>query len=269
MMLAHAVTGDGPPLVMLHGFTGSRASWQPLLPVLAARFRTIVVDLPGHGTSPPWHGDAVALAEALVTLAARLGAQRAHWIGYSLGGRIALHVALHHPDAVERLVLEGASPGIEDAGERAARRAADDALAVELERDGLEAFVERWTAQPLFATQARLDPACLVRERAIRLASSAAGLAASLRTLGVGRQASLWAELPGVGAPATLVVGAEDAKFRAIAVGMAARMPVAHVAVVPSAGHAVHLERPAEFTAVVLDALAERAHDQHPPRRIA
>jgi 2-succinyl-6-hydroxy-2,4-cyclohexadiene-1-carboxylate synthase len=265
-MILHAeVSGDGMPLVLLHGFTGSVATWEPARAVIGTRHRLIAVDLPGHGRSPmpapccrlP------AVADALVAVLDRLGVERAAWLGYSLGARAALHVALAHPARVERLVLEGASPGIADAGERRARAADDETRAARLERDGLASFVAHWMAQPLLASQHRLDPAVLARERAIRLRQTAAGLAAALRTMGAGTQAPLWERLTTLRPPTLLVAGADDERYAGLAVGMAAVLPDARVAVVPEAGHNVHLENPIPFWSLVCRFLAR---DRAAPR---
>jgi len=253
--------GAGPhALVLLHGFTGTAAAWDDLAPVLASGRRLVALDLPGHGRSdaPPAGADLAAVADAVVATVASAGVERADWLGYSLGGRVALHVALRHPARVDRLVLESASPGLADPAARAARAAADDALADALERDGLAAFVERWLAQPLFATQARLSPAVRARERARRLAQAPTALAAALRATTVGRQGPLLGALATLRRPVLLVAGAEDAPYRAHAAAMAARLPDARVAIVPDAGHATHLENPAAFRAAV-EAFLDRA----------
>jgi 2-succinyl-6-hydroxy-2,4-cyclohexadiene-1-carboxylate synthase len=258
-MTLHAeVDGAGPPLVLLHGFTGSVASWAELREVLRARFRVVAIDLPGHGRSDP-PAAAVRLpdvARAMVGVLDRLGVGPAHWLGYSLGGRVALHVAVGHRERVARLVLEGTSPGIADDTERAARARADEALARDLEQGGLEAFVARWTAQALFASQA---PALRAREQAVRLGNTVSGLAAALRTMSVGRQTPLHDRLGAVRVPALLVVGEEDTPYRAHAEAMAARLPAVRVAVVPGAGHAAHLENPVAFAEAVTAFLADDA----------
>ena len=154
-----------------------------------------------------------------------------------MGGRLCLHLAVARPDLVERLVLVSATGGIDDAGERAARRAADEALAATIERDGVDAFLERWVAQPMFA--ALPDPGLDDRRR-----NTAAGLASSLRLAGTGTQEPLWDRLPALTMPVLLVAGALDAKFVAAAERMAALLPHATLAVVADAGHTVHLEQP-------------------------
>ena len=258
------VSGTGPPLVLLHGFTGSSATWAPLRARLDERVTTIAIDLPGHGRSPapaasgpPAAGSRAehdafdALAAALVRVLDERRIATASWLGYSMGGRVALQVALRRPDRVARLVLESASPGIDDPGDRARRRAADGALADSLLRDGIEAFADRWMAQPLFASQRRLAPAVLARERARRLENLPTGLAWALRTLGAGCQASLWPRLGELAVPTLVVVGALDEKYQEIGSATAARIPQAVLEVVPDAGHAVHLEAPAAFLAAV------------------
>ena len=236
---------DGHPggrVVLAHGFTQTLAAWGPVAERLAGRWQVVRLDLPGHGGSG---GVRVGFAEAagLVGEAGGVGV----YCGYSLGGRLCLRLALDRPDLVEGLVLVGASPGIADPGARAGRRADDEALAGEIEREGVAVFLDRWLAGPLFATL----PA-EAAGRADRLANTAEGLAYALRRLGTGAQDPLWDRLPTLRPPTLLVAGALDAKFAAVAAEMAAAIgPRARVALVPGAGHAVHLERPAELAALV------------------
>jgi len=178
-------------------------------------------------------------------------------VGYSMGGRIALHLALHASGRVRRLVLESASPGLEGAEERARRRADDEALARRIEDDGIEAFVRRWEELPLFASQKRLSAEARAAHRARRLANDPLGLAEALRGLGTGTLPSLWGRLSEVGIPTLLVVGALDEKFVRIAGEMERALPRARRVVVPDAGHTVHLERPDAWLEVVTGFLAE------------
>ena len=237
-----------PAVVLLHGFTQTRQSWRRTVGALGGRYRALVPDLPGHGqaTHRTASFDACAaypraLARGPFTLA-----------GYSMGGRIALYAALQLGPLVERLILVGASPGIADAGERAARRRADEELARRIERIGIEEFAREWGAQPLFAGQPERVAAAA---NADRLRSSPAGLAAALRGLGTGVMPPLWDRLGELPMPVTLVVGERDERFRAIAEAMAAALPAARLAVVPGAGHAAQLEAPeAVAAAIALDA---------------
>ena len=229
-------------MVLVHGFTQTLAAWGVVGEQLARRGQVVRVDLPGHGGSG---GVRVGFGEAAGLVGAAGGAGA--YVGYSLGGRLCLRLALDRPDLVRALVLVGASPGIADPVARAERRAADEALAEQVERDGVAAFLDRWLARPLFAS---LDEQAA--GRAERLANSPEGLAYALRRLGTGVQEPLWDRLAGLRPPVLLVAGERDAKFSAIARQMAAAIgPSARVAIVPGAGHAVQLERPAELAALI------------------
>ncbi len=235
-------------IVLLHGFTQTGRSWGPAIAALGERYRALAPDIRGHGTAADVRPVDFASVQADVLA---LAPERFVLGGYSMGGRIALSLALAAPERVERLVLVGASPGLADDDERRARRAADDALAERIERDGIEAFAARWSALPLFADQPA-DVAAVAH--ATRLAQSPAGLAAALRGLGTGVMEPLWGRLHELAMPVALIAGERDAKFREIAERMAAALPDATLHVVAGAGHAVQLEQPE----VVADGIAAR-----------
>lgn len=247
--------GRGAPLVLLHGFTGSAAAWGGCLSQLAEHYRVIAVDLVGHGeTAAPAALDHYRMPAVVADLAALLDAldlPTFALLGYSMGGRAALHFAAAFPERVRALLLESASPGIADPAERRARVAGDEALAERIMRDGLDAFVAEWEHLPLFRSQERLPAAVRAAHHAQRLHNRPLGLANSLRGMGTGAQAPLWDRLGEVTAPTLLVVGALDEKFRAINAAMQAALPDARLAVVPGAGHTVHLEQPEEFDRLV------------------
>ena len=228
-----------PALVLLHGFTQTRQSWRRTAQALQGRYRVLVPDLPGHGQAAhrtPSFDACAAYVRALVP------ARTFALCGYSMGGRIALHSALTlGPEIVTRLVLVGASPGLADPTARAERRAADDALADRIETLDIETFAREWGSQPLFADQPERVAAAA---HADRLRNTPAGLASALRGLGTGVMVPLWDRLGDLAIPVTLVVGERDAKFRATADAMLARLPNARLVVVEGAGHAVQLERP-------------------------
>lgn len=249
-----AEEGQGTPVLVLHGFTGSSASMSSVARALRDRHRVVRVDLVGHGRSDAPQDVAAYRIERCVAQLGRvldaLSIPRAHVLGYSMGGRVALALAALLPARVTSVLAIGARAGFEDPAERAARARDDEALAARIERDGVPAFVDHWMALPLFATQQRLGAAARAAARAERLANRAHALAASLRAMGAGAQPPLHALLAQRRLPVLLVAGAEDARFAAIARDLAARLPDARVALVPAAGHAAHLENPDAFAQI-------------------
>ena len=247
--------GQGQPLLMLHGFTGDGTTWRSIGEQLAQDYQCIALDLLGHGDSDaPASPQAYAMESAagdIISLLDALQLERVHLLGYSLGGRLALCLALDYPRRIRSLILESASPGIADKTERETRRQRDNQLAADIEARGIASFVDFWERLPLWESQRDLPAAVLDAQRAQRLRSSETGLAGSLRGIGAGAQPSLWARLPQLQAPSLLVVGALDAKFRRVNAEMAESMPDARLAVIEGAGHNTHLERPAAFAAVV------------------
>lgn len=227
-----------PPLILLHGFTQTRQSWRRTARALAARYRALIPDLPGHGQSAHRTASFPATAAYVRALAPTTPFTLA---GYSMGGRIALYTALANLPAIDRLILVGASPGIQDAREREARRQADEQLAQHIETTDLETFAREWAAQPLFADQA---PRVAAAAHADRLRNTPDGLAHALRGLGTGTMEPLWDRLPQLAIPMTLITGERDEKFAALAEQMRARLPDARHVVIPGAGHAPQLEAP-------------------------
>jgi 2-succinyl-6-hydroxy-2,4-cyclohexadiene-1-carboxylate synthase len=240
---------DSPALLALHGFTGCAGFWAPFAKDVAPGWHVLAPDLPGHGaTGDPFAGNDMA-AEA-DSLANQLDGP-VTVLGYSLGGRLALHLALRHPALVRRLVLVGASAGLESPDARAERREADARWIRMLREDGLDAFLAAWEAQPLFATQAEAAPERLAWLRDLRCANRAEGLARSLEAFGLGTQDWLAPALATCAVPTTWVAGERDAKFSAIARDMAALMPHAEAVIVPGAGHNVVFERPEAIGALL------------------
>ena len=233
-----------PTLLLLHGFTQTRQSWRPVMAALGGRRRAIAPDMPGHGLAAA----RPASFAACTGYVRALGGDRFALAGYSMGGRVALNAALALGSRLDRLVLIGASPGLADPGERAARRAADDALADRIEAIGVEAFAREWASLPLWEGQPERVAAAA---NADRLRNTPAGLAAALRGLGTGVMDPLWDALPSLSVPVTLAVGERDEKFRAIAERMAERLPRAEVVVVEGAGHAAQLEQPDAVAALL------------------
>ena len=243
-------------LVMLHGFTGSAAGWGHQLDAFATYgLRVIALDLLGHGQSDaPYDPQRYAIEHCqqdVLAVLQELGVSKdqAVLLGYSMGGRIALYTAFS--GFFRALILESASPGLEDPAEREQRRFSDEALAASIELDGIQAFIERWEKLPLFTSQKSLPFECRQALRRQRLQNRATGLAQSLRGVGTGVQPSLYARLPTLHIPVLLIAGELDTKFTAIARQMAQVLPQSQLRIIPGAGHTVHLERPQEFVSLV------------------
>jgi 2-succinyl-6-hydroxy-2,4-cyclohexadiene-1-carboxylate synthase len=239
--------GAGRPFVWLHGFTQTRDSAHRFRSILAETLQLWTTDLPGHGSA---HAVTASLDETADLVSEVLPDEPVDLGGYSLGGRVALHVAMRHPGRVARLVVLGASRGIADDAERSARRRRDDDLAEHLEEIGAEAFLVEWLGQPLFASVPK-DPA----ELAAR-SRDASGLAASLRHAGTGTQAWLGPRLALVTSPTLALAGSRDVKFVGESREIARGVVDGHAAEVPDAGHAAHLEQPDAAAALVLGFLA-------------
>ena len=238
-------------MVWLHGFTQTRDSAHFFRSILAGNHELWTVDLPGHGDATELHA---SLEETADLVAELLPAHRVALGGYSLGGRVALHVATRHPQLLSHLVVLGATRGIEDAVERGARVLRDEQLATRLATIGADAFLDEWLAQAMFAAVPR-DP--LERAaRSTRRPDSAQGLAQSLRYAGTGRQAWLTPRLSQLATPTLALAGALDAKFAAEAVAIARVVLTGAWELIDDAGHAAHLEQPQRTAERVMAFLA-------------
>jgi 2-succinyl-6-hydroxy-2,4-cyclohexadiene-1-carboxylate synthase len=232
--------GAGAPFAWLHGFTQTRTSAHEYRSILAGRHEVLTLDLPGHGEA----ADVRANLDETARLVAEALGEPVDLGGYSMGGRVALHVALAHPHVVKRLVLVGATRGIVDEDERAARRARDEELARRIETRGVDAFLDEWLAQPLFAS---LGDASDLATRS----RDGAGLAASLRLAGTGTQSYLDARLREITVPVLALAGERDEKFSGEAIAIASAVQDGRAEVVKGAGHAAHLEAPEACAALV------------------
>ena len=244
---------------MLHGFTGSIENWRPLVPHLADQFTVISADLPGHGkTAAPvdfLRYGIECVASDLVELMDSLGHKQFHLLGYSMGGRLALFLAINHVSVIKKLILESASPGLKTESERKNRLALDNRLADRIEQDGIEDFVGFWESISLWESQKHLSEDRKQSLRQIRLANNPAGLANSLRGMGTGQQPSQWSQLSDLDAQTLLITGALDQKFCGIAADMKPLIPNCQHQTILNAGHTIHLEKPAEWLHAIQDFL--------------
>ena len=255
-----------PRFFLLHGFTGSPASWDAVRGALPENFLVDAPEILGHdalGHDALGHDgagtiDTRSFAEEVDRLARRAVAMAGgtdgagvHLAGYSQGGRLAVGLLARHPRLFVSATLIGASPGLAGDEARRARRELDEARARQLEEEGLDRFIDAWEALPLFATQRELPAEVRAAQRAQRLAHRAAGLARALRVLGTGMMPDYSPALGGITVPVHLMAGERDAKFRRLAHEMARPLPRASVEIVPGVGHNVALEAPRRVAAAL------------------
>ncbi len=242
------MTSHSRRIVFAHGFTQTGRSWDAVIDALGVSIGgidAVAPDLPGHGDAAELRGDLWQCADALASVG---GA--GCYVGYSMGGRVALHTALRHPGVVERLVLIGATAGIDDDDERSARRTSDNELADRIIRRSVPAFLDEWLDNPLFAG---LTASSAMRDD--RLRNTATGLASSLRLAGTGTQEPLWDRLGEIRCPVLVIVGERDSKFTALGERIVDGVGDGRMVIVPGSGHSVHLERPAATVAAIADFL--------------
>ena len=262
--LNYEVIGEGSPVTLLHGFTQSGRSWHEVISKMPDGRQWVLPDLRGHGDTrvrPGAPHTMDACTADLETLWDHLGISRSHVVGYSMGGRLALHVAATRPERLLSLLTIGAHAGLgEDA--REGRRRGDEAMAQRIEADGLEAFVNYWSSLPLFEGLERRGPAFVAQVRAERMNNRVAGLGESLRGMGAGAMRPIWDELGRVRCQCTFVAGQIDHGYVASARRLAESVPKGRVVVVQRAGHTVHQERPEAFARLLLahlEAASERS----------
>jgi 2-succinyl-6-hydroxy-2,4-cyclohexadiene-1-carboxylate synthase len=243
----------------VHGFTQSSESWTGIAAGLELDHEVVVPDLPGHGASPAAAGDLSAAADQLAE-----SCGKGTYVGYSLGGRICLHLALRRPILAERLVLVGATAGLEDVDERSARAKADQAVADRIAAggdEGLPEFIDEWLSTPMF--EGLTDDAA---NREARLVNTAAGLAGAMRHYGLGMQLPLWEQARAIRKPVLILAGEGDEKFVALGERLAAAIGTnALFLLVPGAGHAVPFEQPDAFTTLIRSFVAGEVWPAQPP----
>jgi 2-succinyl-6-hydroxy-2,4-cyclohexadiene-1-carboxylate synthase len=227
-------------IVLLHGFSGTHRAWDGVIAALEGeRYRQpLALDLPGHGEAAGAPRP-ITFAGCVEDVLAR-SPERFVLCGYSMGGRLALHVALAAPERVSRLVLVSCSPGIEDAAERDARRAADRGLARELEQAPFEQFIEGWRTQPLFAGE---PTHAAELARADQRRNRPRALAAVLRGVGTGEMVPLWDRLSELTMPVTVIAGERDERFVALGRRMVTLLKAGELLTLPG-GHGLPLENP-------------------------
>ena len=250
----YEIHGEGIPVVLLHGFTGSTSTWKRFIEFAPSSLQLITIDLPGHGrtivNSPRTMESCCKDLQSLFTA---LGLEKIHLVGYSMGGRTALSYAMFDPERITTLTLESASPGLKTEMERKERQENDEGLAKKIELEGLESFVAYWENIPLFDSQKALPPSMKDAIRKERLGQSTKGLAMSLRYMGTGSQPSWWEKMKYFSAPVLLITGELDEKYIRINKEMSKHFPNAQFITCKDIGHSIHVEKPEIFGKLVTE----------------
>jgi 2-succinyl-6-hydroxy-2,4-cyclohexadiene-1-carboxylate synthase len=256
---AYDVSGSGEALLLLHGFTGSKETWKPFINGWSKQYKVIAVDIIGHGdTESPGDSsryDIEYIAKDMIMLLDVLNVDKAHVLGYSMGGRLALTIAYLYSSRVHSLILASTTAGIRTEEERIVRREQDAILAMNIELFGVEEFVNGWECIPLFESHNRLPLEKKEALRAERLNQSPTGLANSLLGMGTGSQSSWWDILYTVDLPVMVLCGEWDSKFCVLANELEESLPNAKKIKILQAGHAIHVEQPEKFDTMVMDYL--------------
>jgi 2-succinyl-6-hydroxy-2,4-cyclohexadiene-1-carboxylate synthase len=238
-----------PVIIFLHGFLGNSVDWHQYLAWLSEEYCCLAIDLPGHGQTRV-DGDESnysipKCADGIIGLLNELEIKKAHLVGYSMGGRLALHLALHHPRRWNKLVLESTSPGLQIDNEKKERWKDDQALAAKLENGEIKDFVNAWYAQPIF-TSLHHHPRFIELKKS-RWENDRFELARCLRGMSTGKQTSLWNKLAQIQIPVLMLVGEYDPKYKIIANEMKKICSKLQVRVVENCGHMIHFENPHLF----------------------
>jgi 2-succinyl-6-hydroxy-2,4-cyclohexadiene-1-carboxylate synthase len=246
-------TASLPVLLFLHGFLGNVKDFNRIISLLSEKLDCLAVDLPGHGNTQVNSGDEFYslenTAKGLICWLEELQIKRCFLVGYSMGGRLALYLALHYPQYFQKVILESASPGLKTEKDRTQRYLSDVQLAEELEKLELEEFLTRWYDKPLFKTFKDHPDFNTILAR--RLQNNPTELAKSLRWMGTGNQPPLWDKLSASEIPLLLLVGELDEKFIKINREMANLCAGARLEIVPGCGHNIHVENPQNWVQVV------------------
>ena len=241
---------DKTPILFLHGFMGNSQVFQPVISLLKDQFSCLAVDLPGHGATKTKKDEDYAMANTalgLINWLQELNINQTYLVGYSMGGRLALYMAINFPQYFPKVVLESASPGLKSFSERGIRIKRDHHLAEELIKGDFKDFLKRWYENPLFNSLTK-HPSFL-QLKVMRFKNNPLELAKSLQHLGTGTQPSLWSHLPDHKNPLLLLVGESDHKFTRINQQIANLCPAAQLKVVPNCGHNIHFENLELFVA--------------------
>jgi len=248
-----------PAILFLHGFLGDSKDWQEVINIVSKKYFCIVMDLPGHSKSNNpdllnrvW--DFKSLTLRINELLTHLSIDKVILVGYSMGGRIAQHFAVHFSERVVKLILESSSPGIENENEKRERFAKDRQLAKRLENEPLNKFLDFWYDQALFYG-IKIHPKYndMIKRR---LVNDPKLLAMALVAFSVANQSYFAEKLSLFKKSLLLVCGEKDSKYLEIMKGLQQRNPHHEFCVMSGCGHNTHFEKPILFAEHLIEFLS-------------
>jgi pimeloyl-ACP methyl ester carboxylesterase len=237
------VAGDGPALILTHGYSSTGEMWAGQIAPLEPHFKVITWDMRGHGRSdypqdPAAYSEAATIAD-IAALLDVVGARDAIVGGLSLGGYMSLAFHATHPRRTRALLIVDTGPGYKNDQARASWN------------EGAVRRAERFEAEGLPDLAGAGAEVRLARHR------DASGLARAARGMLTQKNARVIESLPGIAVPAVVIVGADDTPFLAASDYMAAKIPGAKKVVIAGAGHSANLDQPEAFNAALLGFLQE------------
>jgi 2-succinyl-6-hydroxy-2,4-cyclohexadiene-1-carboxylate synthase len=250
---------SNPPAVFLHGFMGSADDWQDVINSITDNYYCLAFDLPGHGLTKVKSIDEYKIqtcAQQLVEWLELNIKNKFDLCGYSMGGRLALYMAVNYSDRIKKVIIESASPGLKTKEERQNRIQIDNLRAKRILMESLDQFLDDWYELPLFDNiNKESDDYKSMIER--RLKNNPILLAKSLLHMGTGNQPSLWDQFDKIKSQLLLIVGEKDDKFKMIAGEIADNCYNAKMKIIPDSGHTVHLENKDTYIKEIIDFLKE------------
>ncbi len=247
----HSAENDKPPLLFLHGFTGSSEDWKPITAKIDKSFPTIGIDIIGHGESDSPENEELYTAEAIAnqlnSIIELITKGKVILVGYSMGGRAALNFTVKYPEKVSALILESTTPGIKDNKLRKERIKNDNDIIQFIRTHSIREFIDYWTGKEIFNTQKRFSEEKRNRIKELKLKNNPVGLANSLLGFGTGKMFPLFEQLKEIKCKTLLITGELDTKFTNINMEIVNLLPDAEHKIIKNAGHNIHLEEPERF----------------------
>lgn len=237
---------------MLHGFLGRWSEWKSIIKKLGDDFGFIAIDLPGHGHSVNFTSgiyDFRIVAEAIIDILEQNKYFPCSLLGYSMGGRLALYLAVFYPQYFSHIIVESATPGLQTKHQIIKRKQWEQGIIQKLEELSVSQFIKEWYEAPMFLSlRKHKNFIKLIKQRE---QNDRRGLINALTNLGTGVMPNLWEKCAQIAMPLFYIVGEKDLKCNRIAKKINKKNPKSTIYTVENCGHNVHFENPDIFCDIV------------------